>query len=389
MLSSPSNGIVSARDGYISKEPQSPNYGDVHYYFTFGDVWQWSVYPSAKFVSEYGFQSWSSLTTLQKYISPSQLKYPLEKGLEHREHQENGLLYLKAMILANLPLPSNGSTSRLADYIYLSQVHQAMAIKIETEFYRRNRQVTANGEGFTMGALYWQLNDIWPTVSWASIEYGGKWKMLHYYARNMFDNLLVDAYEDERGLLSVVITRDDHIQLNIPFKVTLDIFKWSSSRVLQHQGNSTTQPFSVTLAYQQSTEQLLRSANCTNRNDCFAHVHIAGNLNGELIERSNFLLLGKIKDAIGLERAHITVSDLTGPKRDQFGVNTFTLHLTSDRIAPFVWLDFSPEADISGIFSDNGFFLTGPKNVTFRTVENVTLKTLNSSVVIKSLKDVQ
>src|SRR5699024_3019247 len=125
-------------------------------------------------------QSWSSLTALQKYISAQHLKYPLDEALMHREHQENGLVYLQAMILENLPLPSNGSASHLADYIYISQVHQAMSIKIETEFYRRNRQVQPNGDGFTMGALYWQLNDIWPTVSWASVEFGGKWKMLHY-----------------------------------------------------------------------------------------------------------------------------------------------------------------------------------------------------------------
>lgn len=71
-----------------------------------------------------------------------------------------GLDYLSRMITDNLPLPSNGSIARLDDYIYLSQVHQAMAIRIQTEFYRRNRQVNDNGQGLTLGALYWQLNDI-------------------------------------------------------------------------------------------------------------------------------------------------------------------------------------------------------------------------------------
>ena len=42
-------------------------------------------------------------------------------------------------------------------------MYQAVSLKTETETYRR-RMVEADpntGEGMTMGALYWQLNDIW------------------------------------------------------------------------------------------------------------------------------------------------------------------------------------------------------------------------------------
>lgn len=45
-----------------------------------------------------------------------------------------------------------------------------MAIKTETEFYRRAMsELNEKGEGYTSGALYWQLNDIWQGASWASI----------------------------------------------------------------------------------------------------------------------------------------------------------------------------------------------------------------------------
>jgi beta-mannosidase len=37
-----------------------------------------------------------------------------------------------------------------------------------------------------MGTLYWQLNDTWPVASWSSLEYSGKWKLLHYAAKRFF-----------------------------------------------------------------------------------------------------------------------------------------------------------------------------------------------------------
>ena len=58
------------------------------------------------------------------------------------------------------------------------QVHQAVALRTETECYRRSMtRVNPNtNDQFinTMGALYWQLNDIWPGASWTTTEFGGK-----------------------------------------------------------------------------------------------------------------------------------------------------------------------------------------------------------------------
>jgi beta-mannosidase len=105
-----------------------------------------------------------------------------------------------------MKLPSHGGKDRLNDLIYLSQISQAMAMKIETEFYRRNREIdSTNGHGFTMGALYWQINDIWQAPTWASIEFGGKWKLLHSFARNFLKNELISPFEDSNETLKVSI----------------------------------------------------------------------------------------------------------------------------------------------------------------------------------------
>jgi beta-mannosidase len=108
-----------------------------------------------------------------------------------------------------MKLPSNGGKERLSDLIYLSQILQAMAMKTETEFYRRNREIDPKtGNGYTMGALYWQLNDIWEGPTWASIEFGGKWKLLHSFARNFLSNALASPFEDTNETLKVSFRSD-------------------------------------------------------------------------------------------------------------------------------------------------------------------------------------
>ena len=44
--------------------------------------------------------------------------------------------------------------------------------------------------------MYWQLNDCWPVASWASIDYYGRWKALHYYARRFFAPVMLSCEED-------------------------------------------------------------------------------------------------------------------------------------------------------------------------------------------------
>ena len=51
-----------------------------------------------------------------------------------------------------------------------------------------------------MGTVYWQLNDYWPVASWSSIDYYGRWKALHYYAKRFFAPVMVSC--EEEGLLT-------------------------------------------------------------------------------------------------------------------------------------------------------------------------------------------
>lgn len=77
--------------------------------------------------------------------------------------------------------------------LYTSQLLQADAIRYGVEHFRRHR-------GRCMGAVVWQLNDIWPVASWASVDYYGRWKALHYAERKMFAPVMISC--EEMGELS-------------------------------------------------------------------------------------------------------------------------------------------------------------------------------------------
>ena len=229
VASSPFNGLESVEENWIAKNPEDTLYGDVHYYNYGDEPLDWTIYPKTRFASEYGFQSYPSLQTLASVTNISDLVIPISKSLlmEHRQHLPGGRDYMQSMISNYLKLPASGGVDRFGDFIYLSQIIQAMAVKTETEFYRRNREIDGKtGEGYTQGALYLQLNDICQGPTWSSLEFGGKWKMLHYYAKRMFDNLLVSPYE-ENGILKVSIVRDDLLK-NVSFQVKVHVYKWTS-----------------------------------------------------------------------------------------------------------------------------------------------------------------
>ena len=161
ILSSPSNGDHYKAGEVIAANPQSPNYGDVHYYNYKGDCWDPSIFPKARFASEYGYQSYPSFLTMSEVGKGDDLTWD-SSLMRHRQHHANGNAEIYKFIGQHYDIPkTNNTQAQFYLMIYLSQIVQATCIKYETEHYRRLQGNVVDGEGFTMGALYWQLNDIW------------------------------------------------------------------------------------------------------------------------------------------------------------------------------------------------------------------------------------
>jgi beta-mannosidase len=97
-------------------------------------------------------------------------------------------------MLRDYPQPKD-----FASFLYASQVLQAEGIKLGAEHLRRNRPRT-------MGSIYWQLNDCWPVASWSSLDYYGRWKALHYYARRFYAPVLVSPHQEEGNVAIYVVS---------------------------------------------------------------------------------------------------------------------------------------------------------------------------------------
>lgn len=105
----------------------------VHYYNYVSDAWNSNIFPKARFVSEYGFQSIPSMHSLQQTMYSTD---KLADLIDHRQHFPFGNLPIVTAINRSLILPKQSNPNYWDTFIYFSQINQAMSTKIETETYR-------------------------------------------------------------------------------------------------------------------------------------------------------------------------------------------------------------------------------------------------------------
>src|SRR5947209_17393558 len=144
-------------------------------------------------MSEYGFQSFPSIETVNAYTVPSDHDIQSPVMLAHQKHPRGNQL-IREYMLREYPEPKDFDS-----FLYVSQVLQAEGIKVGAEHLRRIMP-------HNMGSLYWQLDDDWPVASWSSIDYYGRWKALQFYARRFYDDLLVSPHLENNNVEFYVVS---------------------------------------------------------------------------------------------------------------------------------------------------------------------------------------
>ncbi|MDG1791113.1 MAG: glycoside hydrolase family 2 protein [Flavobacteriaceae bacterium] len=196
--------IVDSLHPSVSYWASSPKFGrgDKRYLFE-GDAHDWWVWHDSypfehfeeevpRFMSEFGFQSFPSYETIKYFTEQNSIDLNHPSIANHQKHSR-GFSLIKEYMERDFPVPTKGD-----DYVYMSQMLQAYGMTKGIHAQRRAKP-------YTMGTLYWQLNDCWPAVSWSSMDGLGNWKALQYQAKKAFKNVIISTTQTEKKVAIYIV----------------------------------------------------------------------------------------------------------------------------------------------------------------------------------------
>ncbi len=148
-----------------------------------------------KFCSEFGMHALPVRETLEGCIPEDMLYYEsFEMRYRNKDKRpDRGRLLMEEYT----GLPKN-----LDEFIDFSMMAQAQGLKYGIEHYRRRFPQCA-------GALIWQLNDCWPTMSWSIVDYHLRPKAGYYYTKRVCKNILLSFQEEGPDKFSLWVCNND------------------------------------------------------------------------------------------------------------------------------------------------------------------------------------
>lgn len=187
---------------YWPCSPHSPH-GDRNHFNNpeCGDAHAWSVWFGGqsfesqrdwnfRFMSEFGFQSYPELKTIESFTHPEDRSLSTWiMDFHQRSGPGNKTIYTYLLDWFREPASFEAT-------LLLTQLTQALCIQYAAEHARRI-------QGRMDGLLYWQINDLWPGATWSSIDVYGRWKALQHLARRFFEPVSLSLLEHpDRGVMA-------------------------------------------------------------------------------------------------------------------------------------------------------------------------------------------
>ncbi|HLO58526.1 MAG TPA: glycoside hydrolase family 2 protein [Bacteroidales bacterium] len=331
-----------------------PYSGDMHYYVAvinkpFSDYFEMQSH----FFSEHGFHAWPDKKTVYEFTSVSDRS---ENSAVMKSHIKaaNGSTLIRKYMDMYYKSPKNFDS-----YLYVSQLLQVHCMKMALELHRSRMP-------FTMGTLYWQLNDVWPVASWASLDFQNNPKALHYFVKKAFSPVIV-VPSDYKGQFTVTGVSDKLQDINATLQMKIMDFSgkvlWSKESPVKLKANSSQ------VVYESKTTELIKNIDTTKA------VFVAKLMQGKQVLAANEFYFSEPKD-LSFTKADISrqvVETATG----------YTVTLTSTVLQKNVCL--SSDEDIK--FSDNYFDLLPGEKVTIQCTTSGKIENFNDKLKVISLVD--
>lgn len=397
----------STTEGYISVNLSAPvpmtqryeqlepgfYYGDTDYYNYDTNVsFDYSIYPVGRFANEFGFHSMPSLQSWQQAVDRDDLHfnstvvvtrnrhYPSE-GFGETYNASRGMAEMTLGVERYYPVPENADpVANFSAWCHATQLFQADFYKSQIQFYRRGSGMPER----QLGSLYWQLEDIWQAPTWAGIEYDGRWKVLHYVARDIYQPIIVSPFWNyTTGNFEVYVTSD--LWESATGTVNLTWLTLSGQPIPNNAGTPTTLSFEVgaintTRVYSTNINDL----NLPNPKDSILTLSVSSEAS---LPNSN-------EPASLTHENHFTPAfpkdlALTDPELElsyDSQSEVFTVEAKSG-VSLYTWLDYPP--GLVGYFDHNAFVLTPgqKKEIRFIVQENHSDGEWQREVSVRSIWD--
>ena len=327
--------LVEELDGtrsYIHGSPYDANWGNPEK-FASSDVHDWGLWYGhlpfeamadrlPRFASEFGFQSFPEMKTIRSFAPQEQWALESEVMQVHQKASTGNSLIKKYMEMY-YPEPKS-----FEDFVYVGLVMQGNGMEESVEAMRRGRP-------YCMGALYWQINDDWPVVSWSSIDYYGNWKAQHYRMRDVLAPLALGV-EEKDGMLHCY-TLSDYLNDRNELTLTVQVIDFTTGTRKEFREKVNARANSSTIVKSYPLSDLLREEEKTHT---LIHAYLTDS-EGMVISRKDHFFYWPKK----LKLPQTTVRSTM-----QYADGEYRITLTSPRLAKDLFL----EIPIQGArFSDN------------------------------------
>lgn len=348
----------SSPSSNLEDDNESQKMGDLHYWQVWHASLPFSEYEKQfpRFMSEYGFQSFPQIETVNTYTVPADHDINSPVMMAHQRHPRGNQL-IREYMLREYPEPKD-----FESFLYVSQVLQAEGMKIGAEHLRRIMP-------HNMGSLYWQINDCWPVASWSSIDYTGRWKALQYYARRFYSEILISPQE-ENGSIKVFVV-SDRLEPALA-QINLSLLDFEGNKLWGQQQDIEIVPLTSKSYLTVPVASLLAGKD---PKSVFLFTEVL--MNGKRVSNNSHFF--EPYKNLALPRSEVTLD--IAPARGGFRIT-----LSTDRFARAVYLS-APA--YTGFFADNYFDLIPGQEVQveFRAAQSIRLNNFRKQLKVRTMAD--